>query len=110
MELNITKTKDMFVNFTKHGLGRTAAIMHGEPVGAVHQYKYLDTVINDKANTKVIIKKCQQRQYFLRKLNYVGVSRNILTIFYNSFIEINVPFICWFHSLTIQRRSASRVQ
>ncbi|KAJ8375795.1 hypothetical protein SKAU_G00063750 [Synaphobranchus kaupii] len=41
-------------------------------------YKYLGTVFDDKlqqrfeANTEVIIKKCQQRQYFLRKLHSFG--------------------------------------
>ncbi|KAJ8382636.1 hypothetical protein SKAU_G00034140 [Synaphobranchus kaupii] len=80
LELTVTKTKEMFVDFSRRQAGRTAAIINGEPVDAVHQYKYLGTVFDDKlrfeANTEVIIKKCQQRQYFLRKLHSFGVSRN----------------------------------
>ncbi|KAJ8376202.1 hypothetical protein SKAU_G00067820 [Synaphobranchus kaupii] len=41
LELNVTKTKEMFVDFSRHQAGRTAARIHGEPVDAVHQYKYL---------------------------------------------------------------------
>ncbi|KAJ8346594.1 hypothetical protein SKAU_G00279950 [Synaphobranchus kaupii] len=47
LELNVIKTKEMFVDFSRHQAGRTAAIIHGEPVDAVHQYKYLGTVMKN---------------------------------------------------------------
>ena len=72
----------MCVGFTEHGEGRTLAIIHGEPVEVEHQWKYLGTVIDVidaklrlEANTEVIVKKCQQLQHFLRRLDSFGMSR-----------------------------------
>ena len=110
LELNVTKAKEMFIDFNKHGGCRTATTIHGQPVEVVQEYKYLGTVMDDKlrfdSNTEVILKKCQQRQYFLRKLYSFGVSRKILNIFYTSFIESILTFssICWFHSLSIKNK------
>ena len=53
-------------------------------------------------NRKLIIRKAQQRMYFLRQLNKVGVSREMLTQFYRAVIESVLTFsiTVWYGSTT----------
>ena len=83
LDLNVTKTKEMFVDFRtqEHSPGKT--IIHNNEVEIVSKYKYLGTIFDDKLkwddNTEEIVKKGQQRLYLLRKLNYFSVDQKILT-------------------------------
>lgn len=65
-------------------------------MGAVQQYKYLGTVIDEKpnvdANTDAICKKANQRLFFLRKLRSFNVDMTLMKMLYSSFIE-SVSFI-----------------
>ena len=76
------------------------------------RYHYLGTTIDSKlkfeANTEDILKKCHQRQYFLRKLNSFGVNKSILKAFYFCYIESVLAFsLCaWFSSLSLQNRNS----
>ena len=91
LDLNVTKTKEMIVDFRRqeHSPGKT--IIHNNEVEIVSKYKYLGTIFDDKLkwddNTEEIVKKGQQRLYLLRKLNYFSVDQTILSLFYKSFIE-----------------------
>ena len=59
-------------------------------------------------NTDQIIKKCNQRMYFLRKLNSFSVDTKILKLFYSSFIEsvLCFSFICWFYNLNLKQKTS----
>ena len=71
-------------------------LIHDQVVEIVPKYKYLGTVFDEKLNwndnTDAIMKKGQQRLYFLRKLNSFSVDKIILTPFYKSFIESILTF------------------
>ena len=55
-----------------------------------------------------IVKKCQQRMYFLRKLNSIYVDKTILNMFYKSVMErvLCFSFIRWYFKLSIKKRSS----
>ena len=111
LDLNVTKTKEMIVDFRRqeHSPGKTS--IHNNEVEIVSKYKCLGTIFDDQLkwdNTEEIVKKGQQRLYLLRKLNYFSVDQKILTLFYKSFIGsvLSFSFICWFHSLGVKNRNS----
>ena len=69
LDLNVTKTKEMIVDFRRqeHSPGKT--IIHNNEVEIVSKYKYLGTIFDDKLkwddNTEEIVKKGQQWLYLL---------------------------------------------
>ncbi len=110
LELNVSKTKEMVVTFSNKQRDLAAAVttfIHGKPV----EYKYLGTIFDHllkfSSNTEEILRRCQQRQYLLRKLISFGVCKDILLSFYYSFIESIVTFsiTCWFQSTSLQNRN-----
>ena len=90
LNLNVTKTKQMIVDFSrqKHSPGKT--IIHNNEAEIVSKYKYLGTIFDDTLkwddNTEEIVKKGQQRLYLLRKLNYFSVNQKILTLFFTNLL------------------------
>ena len=88
LDLNVTKTKEMIVDFRRqeHSPGKT--IIHNNEVEIVSKYKYLGTIFDDNLkwddNTEEILKKGQQRLYLLRKLNCFSVYQKILTLFFRN--------------------------
>ena len=82
LDLNVTKSKEMIVDFRRqeHSPGKT--IIHNNEVEIVSKYKYLGTIFDKlkRDNTEEIVKKEQQRLYLLRKLNYFSVKQKILTL------------------------------
>ncbi len=114
LELNVSKTKEMVVTFSNKQRDLAAAVttfIHGKPVELVEEYKYLGTIFDHllkfSSNTEEILRRCQQRQYLLRKLSSFGVCKDILLSFYYSFIESIVTFsiTCWFQSVSLQNRN-----
>ena len=76
LDLNVTKTKEMIVDFRRqeHSPGKT--IIHNNEVEIVSKYKYRGTIFDKLKwddNTEEVVKKGQQRPYLLRKLNYFTV-------------------------------------
>lgn len=59
------------------------------------------------SSTEEILRKCQQRQYLLRKLNSLGVSKDNLTTLCCSFSEgiMTFSFTCLFCSISLQNRN-----
>ena len=108
LDLNIEKTKELVIDFRKVKGALKPSIIHGEEVQLVDTYKYLGTVFDNHlkfhTNTEVIVKKGQQRVHLLRMLNSFSVSKVILRIFYQSFIEslLTFSFICWTNSLSVK--------
>ena len=85
LDLNVTETKEMIVDFRRqeHSPGNT--IIKNNEVEIVSKYKYLGTIFDDNLrwdyNNEEIVKKGQQRMYLLRNLNYFSVDQKILTLF-----------------------------
>jgi hypothetical protein len=110
LDLNVSKTKEMIVDFRRQGHAHGAIQIHGEPVEIVHSYKYLGTIFEDTLkwdlNTEAIAKKGHQRLHLLRKLRSFNVDSTILKLFYSSFIESVLTFssICWFYNLNVKQK------
>lgn len=106
--LNVKKTKEMIIDFRRKPTNVPDAInIDGEPVERVKEYKYLGIVIDDElkgnANTNLVIKKCNQRLYFIRILNNVQVNKKIINLFYRSTLESILIFSIstWYKRLTL---------
>lgn len=112
LELNVQKTKELIVDFRKKNEDVPSTIIHGQEVDIVSKYKYLGTIFDDKLrwdeNTDLVIKKCHQRLYFLRKLKSFSVDTTILSLFYQSFIEsvLCFSFISWYFNLSIKNKNS----
>ena len=79
LEINASKTKELAI---KNGIeGIKPITIKGQIVEMVNDFKYLGTYIDGKLtfkeNTDFIFKRCSQRLYLLRKLNF-AVNQNIL--------------------------------
>ena len=102
----------MTIDFRRHGCCQEETIIHNQKVEIVSKYSYLGTIFDDKlkwdSNTEAIVKKGQQRLYFLRKLNSFNVDRKILSLFYKTFIEsiLTFSFICWMKNLSVKNRNS----
>ena len=112
LDLNVSKTKEMFVDFRQASNGHIVSKIHGEDVQTVDKYKYLGTVFDSRLkfdiNTESIVKRGQQRIHLMRKLNSFSVAEKILSNFYCSFIESLLSFssVCWFNSLSLKDKNS----
>ena len=81
LDLNVTETKEMIVDFRRHEHSPGKTIIHSNEVEIVSKYKYLGTIFDDKVksddNAEEIVKKGQQQLYLLQKLNYFSVDQKI---------------------------------
>ena len=66
--LNVSKTREMVIDFRKNASAVNPLVIKGEQVEFVHQYKYLGTTQNDKLdwaeNSATLLKKAYQRPFF----------------------------------------------
>ena len=67
-----------------------------------------DTKLRWDDHTEVIIKKCQQRLYFLIKFNSFSVDNTILNLFYKSSESVicSSLFICWYFNLSVKNKNS----
>ena len=106
LQLNASKTRDMIVDFRKKKNPLAPIIVNGDSIERVDCFKCLGKIIsNDLAwenNTDAVVKKAQQRLFFLRQLKTFGLWRDILVQFYRSAIESILTFsICiWFGGIS----------
>ena len=70
----------------------------------MEQYKYLGSLIDSKlnwsANTQALLKKSNQRLFFMRKSKSFGVGRRLLELFYRVESTLMYNCLCFFNSLT----------
>lgn len=108
LDLNVSKTKEIIIDFRKSSVDPKPSTIHDEEVQIIQTHKYLGTVFDSQLtfseNTDSIVKRANQRIHLLRKLNSFGISRNILCAFYQTFIEslLTFSFICWFGGLSVE--------
>ena len=124
LELNVKKTKEMIVDFRKKkGAPLQPLVINSQAVEMVDNFKFLGTVIDSdlkwEDNCTAIVKKAQQRLYFLRQLKKFGLSKDIMVQFYRAVVESVLTFsiTVWYGSTSKQDRdrlervvkSASRI-
>ena len=89
--LNISKTKEMIIDFRKKKTPIHPLFIDSAEVLQADSVKFLGLTISKDLswcnNSIDIIKKAQKRMYFLRHLKRFGLSQAILTCFYRAVIE-----------------------
>ena len=96
LELNVSKTKEMIVDFRKKKTPLSPLFINGQSVERVDSFKFLGTIISSNLkwdeNIQSIISKAQQRLYFLRQLKKFQVSKSVLSTFFRAVIESVLTF------------------
>ncbi|KAI3374501.1 hypothetical protein L3Q82_006316 [Scortum barcoo] len=109
--LNTSKTKEVidYIVMDYRRSRRTEhapLLIHGEAVERVNNIKFLGIHITSdltwSMNTAHLVKKAQQRLFFLRKLKRAGLSPQLLTNFYRATIE---SILCLSAALWRRRRA-----
>ncbi|KAI3372281.1 hypothetical protein L3Q82_022794, partial [Scortum barcoo] len=105
------KTKEVIVDYRRSRRTEHAPLLiHGEAVERVNNIKFLGIHITSdltwSMNTAHLVKKAQQRLFFLRKLKRAGLSPQLLTNFYRATIEsiLCLSAAVWYGSCTAQDR------
>ena len=79
LDLNVTRTKELVINFRRAKGNIDPIVIRGQPVETVTNYKYLGTIIDNKldwsSNIEACCKKANQRMYFHRKMKQFQVDK-----------------------------------
>ncbi|KAK3516851.1 hypothetical protein QTP70_024904, partial [Hemibagrus guttatus] len=106
LELNMLKTMEMIVDFRRNTPALPPLTIMNSTVPTVESFRFLGTTISQdlKWDTHIdsIIKKAQQRFYFLRQLRKFNLPQELLTQFYSVVIEsvLCTSITVWFGSAT----------
>ena len=101
LKLNVSKTKEMIINFTRSQNDPEEIVIDGSKVQRVEFYKYLGVVFDNKLkfaqNMNEIVKKVNSRLLCLYKLRSFHVKTEILQTFYTATIRSVFSYgaICW---------------
>ncbi|KAI4881889.1 hypothetical protein NFI96_006948 [Prochilodus magdalenae] len=112
LKLNITKTKEMCIDFRRSRPSQQPISIKGFDVEVVRSYKYLGVHLDERqdwsVNTDSVYKKAQSRLYFLRRLRSFRICQKLLLMFYQSVVSsvLFYAVVCWGGS--ISRRDAGR--
>ena len=106
LQLNASKTREMIVDFSKGKNPLAPIIVNGDSIERVDCFKLISNDLAWENNTDAVVKKAQQRLFFLRQLKKFGLRREILVQFYRSAIESILTFsICvWFGGISQRQR------
>ena len=90
LELNVSKTKEMLIDFRKNKTVPDPVTLKGKVVERVVTFKYLGATIDDSLswseNTDSIVSKANTRLHCLRKLHAFHVHSPMLQLFFSSMI------------------------
>ncbi|PIK43898.1 hypothetical protein BSL78_19228 [Apostichopus japonicus] len=106
LQLNISKTKEMIIDFRRNAVEPPPVMIKGKEVERVHSYKYLGIHLNNSltwdGHVDALVKKLNTRLYCLRKLSKFNVRTDIMQMFYNSIIcgVWRYCLICWGGNVT----------
>lgn len=96
LHLNVSKTKELIIDFRKRSDCHESIKIEGETVEQVKSYKYLGVLINNKLDWSdhalSITSKINKRMFFVRKLNYFKVDKTLISLFYQSVIQSIISF------------------
>lgn len=116
LALNISKTKELILDFRRNKAAPAPLYINGESVVQVESFKFLGVHISADlswtANTSALVKKAQQRLHFLRVLRKEQLNTNLLVTFYRSAIESLLTYAVsvWHSSCTeADRKRLQRV-
>ncbi|XP_034073841.1 uncharacterized protein LOC117547324 [Gymnodraco acuticeps] len=91
LELNALKAVEMVVDFRKNAAPPAPITLCGSPVTAVESFHFLGTIIAQdlkwEQNICSLIKKAQQRMFFLRQLKKFNLPKMMMVNFYTSIME-----------------------
>lgn len=99
--LNVSETKEIVVDFRKDP-PTLCPLVSGRQVAIVRQYKYLSSNIDAEfdwfPNALALLKKGNQRLYFMKRLKLFNACPKLLELFYRSTVESVVTFnsLCHF--------------
>ena len=108
--LNVSKTKEMIIDFRRQKSTPTPLGINNETVEIVHTYKYLGFTVDDKLNwhehCNELINKINKRIYFLRELMSFRLNNEVFYTFYCSILGSVFIFdiSCWGSSITAEDR------
>uniref|UniRef100_A0A673LUN5 Reverse transcriptase domain-containing protein n=1 Tax=Sinocyclocheilus rhinocerous TaxID=307959 RepID=A0A673LUN5_9TELE len=106
LELNTLKTVEMIMDFRRNPPALPPLTIMDSTVTAVESFRFLGTTISQdlKWDTHIdsIVKKAQQRLYFLRQLRKFNLPQELLKQFYSAIIEsiLCTSITVWFSSAT----------
>ncbi len=110
--LNTSKTKELIIDYRRKKSEIPPLIISGDIVERVADFRYLGVHIEENltwsVNTSELLKKAQQRLYFLRILRKENITQRLLVSFYRASIESILTYcICiWYTSCTVAQRKA----
>ncbi|KAK3506753.1 hypothetical protein QTP70_023750, partial [Hemibagrus guttatus] len=111
LELNSLKTVEMTVDFRKDPAPRPPVILCDSPVSSAESFCFLGTTITKELkwvqNISSLIKKAQQRMYFLRQLKKFLLPVKMLVNFYTAIIEsvLTSSITVWFAAATARDKA-----
>ncbi|TWW75415.1 hypothetical protein D4764_13G0000770 [Takifugu flavidus] len=113
LQLNVTKMKEMVVDFSKSNSPPSPVCISGKEVEIVPSYRFLCVHLDNKlewsTNTDAVYKKAMRRLYFLRRLRSFSVCSRVLHMFYQSVMASIIVFavVCW--GAGIKAKDANRL-
>ena len=111
LHLNVSKTKEMCIDFRRNRTVNSPIVINGEPVEQVDSFKYPGVMLDEKLSfTKhvtAVQKKSQQRLHVLRNLRAFYVDPLLLLRLYRSIIEPLITYcsICYYPALSVKNRN-----
>ncbi|XP_051521146.1 sialidase-4 isoform X1 [Myxocyprinus asiaticus] len=91
LSLNVSKTKEVVVDFRRKDREHSPITINGAPVERVSSFKFLSVHITEEltwsVHTEAVVKKAHQHLFFLRWLRKFGMNHHILTRFYTCTVE-----------------------
>ncbi len=106
LELNTLKTVEMIVDFRRNPPALPPLTIINSTVTAVESFRFLGTTISQDLKWDIhidsIVRKAQQRLYFLRQLRKFNLPQELLKQFYSDIIEsvLCTSITVWFSSAT----------
>ncbi|KAL0157601.1 hypothetical protein M9458_045677 [Cirrhinus mrigala] len=106
LELNTLKTVEMTVDFRRNPPALPPLTIMDSTVTSVETFRFLGTTLTQNLkwdnHIDLIVKKAQQRLYFLRQLRKFNLPKELLKQFYSAIIEsiLCTSITVWFSSAT----------
>ncbi len=106
LELNTLKTVEVIVDFRRNPPALPPLTIMNSTVTAVESFRFLGTTISQDLKWDIhidsIVRKAQQRLYFLRQLRKINLPQELLKQFYSAIIEsvLCTSITVWFSSAT----------
>lgn len=114
--LNTDKTREIIVDFRKHPPPLQPLHIKGTEVVRAESHKFLGMQVTSNLswslNTTSIVKKAQQRLYFIRMLRKAGLNYRPLTQAYRGLVEsiLTTGITVWYGNITqAERKSLQRI-